>query len=318
MGDHRFRKPCVILNPRAASGKAKRKWPTLRPLLERTLGPVDARFTEAPDHATALARDALDSGAELIVAIGGDGTLNEVVNGFFRDGSPVPSDAALALCPLGTGGDFRRSAGIPPSPRAAIEAIGSRPTHRIDACRVRLVSHGGDPLQRYFLNVSSIGLGGEVSVAAKNSFLTPYSGKAAFLWATGITFLTYRAKRVRLTLDGEDSSEPVRIMQIALGNGAYEGGGMPVCPNARLDSGALEVTVIKDTSFLQFIRSIPILYSGRIYSHPNCRHYSARRVVAVSDETVSIEVDGEALGNLPLEAEILPSAIKMAGIEIGG
>ena len=316
MGDRRFRKPCVILNPRAASGKAKRKWPTVRSLLERTLGPVDARFTEAPNHATTLARDALDSGADLIVAIGGDGTLNEVANGFFRDGSAVSSDAALALCPLGTGGDFRRSAGIPPSPRAAIEAIGSRPTRLIDACRVRLVSHGGERLERLFLNVSSIGLGGEVSVAAKNSFLTPYSGKAAFLWATGITFLTYQAKPVRLSLDGKEASEPVRIMQVALGNGAYEGGGVAICPFAKLDSGSFEVTVIEETGFWQFIRSIPILYSGRIYDHWSCHHFRAKKLAADSDETVSIEVDGEALGTLPLEAEILPSAIKMAGIAL--
>lgn len=318
MGDRRFRKPCVILNPHAASGKAKRKWPTLRPLLERTLGPVDARFTEAPDHATALARDALDSGSELVVAIGGDGTLNEVANGFFRDGSVVRRDAALALCPLGTGSDFRRSAGIPPSPRAAIEAIGSRPTHHIDACRLRFVSHGGKRLERYFLNVSSIGLGGEVSVAAKNSFLTPYSGKAAFLWATAIIFLTYHAKSVRLNLDGKESAEPVRIMQIALGNGPYQGGGVAICPFAKLDSGSFEVTVIEETGFWQFIRSIPDLYAGRIYDHWSAHRFRAKKIVADSDEVVSIEVDGEALGTLPLEAEILPSAIKMAGIAIEG
>jgi YegS/Rv2252/BmrU family lipid kinase len=314
MGDRRFRAPWVILNPRAGSGKAKRKWPALRPLFEHTLGPVNARFTKAPNHATELAREALGQGADLVVAIGGDGTMNEVVNGYFIDGKAISPDAALALCPFGTGGDFRRSARIPESTRAAIDAIVNRPAHEIDALRVRLTSANGLSLERYCVNVTSFGLGGEVSVAAKNSFLTRYSGRAAFLWATALTFVRYRAKGVRLAVDREEPAEAVPIVQVALGNGAYQGGGMRICPLAQLDSGLLEVTLVKETGFMDFIRSLPLLYSGKVYSHPNCHHFRARRVAAYSDETVAVEVDGEAIGNLPLEAEILPSAIKMAGI----
>lgn len=312
----RFRAPCVILNPCAASGKARRKWPELRPVLERELGPLKVRFTEAPDHATDLARDALESGADLVVAVGGDGTLNEIVNGYFVDGAAISPDASVALCPMGTGGDFRRCAGIPSSPEDAVKAIARRPTNRIDACWVRLRSHDGVPVERYCLNVTSFGLGGEVSVAAKNSVLAPYSGQAAFLWATAISFLRYRAKPVQLALNGQKRARKFRVMQVALGNGEYQGGGMHVCPRAGMDSGTLEVTVIEEIGYFNFLRSLPLLYSGRVYDHPKCHHFRATAVASNSDTTVAVEVDGEAIGTLPLEAEVLPGAISMAGIEL--
>ena len=314
MSDRRFRAPCIILNPRAASGKARRQWPSLRSVFEAEIGPVNALFTEAPNHATELAREALEGGSDLVVVVGGDGTLNETLNGYFSDGQPVSPNASLALCPFGTGGDFRRSSGLPKSPREAIAAIASRRAVQIDALSVRLTAPDGSPLQRYCINLASFGLGGEVSVAAKNSFLTSYNGRAAFLWATATTFLRFRGKEVRIAIDRGGPGEPVRIAQVALGNGSYHGGGMCVCPQARLDSGLIEVTVIRETSFLDFLRSIPMLYSGQILSHPKCDHYRAKHLEAFSGETVAVEIDGEAIGSLPLEAEILPSAVKVAGL----
>ena len=276
MSKRRFRKPCVILNPKAGSGKAKRRWTTLRPALEAALGPIDARFTEAPDHATELTRDALEAGADLVVATGGDGTLSEVLNGYFSNRAAVSPEAALALVPLGTGGDFQRSGRVPASPREAITAIVAGRLQSIDACRVQLTGDDGETIERYCINVASFGLGGDVAVAAKSNFLTPYSGTASFLWATTFSFLRYRPKAVRLAFDGDAPGEPVRIMEIVLGNGGYHGGGMLPCPLAKLDSGFLEVTVIKEVPFIEFLRSVPILYSGKIHSHPQCRHYRVK------------------------------------------
>ena len=314
MIERQFRKPCVILNPKAGSGKAKRRWTTLYPELEAALGPIDARFTEAPEHATELTREALVAGADLVIATGGDGTLNEVVNGYFSNRTAVSPEAALALVPFGTGGDFRRSAKVPQSPREAIAAIATGGLQRIDACRVQLTGHGGETIERYCINVASFGLGGDVAVAGKSNFLTPYSGTASFLWATTFSFLRYRPKAVRLALDGDPPGEPVRIMEIVLGNGGYHGGGMLPCPLAELDSGLLEVTVIKEVPFIEFLRAAPILYSGKIHSHPQCRHYRVKTISASSDEVVLAEVDGEALGSLPLRAEILPRALRFAGL----
>lgn len=315
MDERRFRKPCVILNPKAGSGKAKRRWAALRPVLEDQLGPVDARFTERPGHATQLAREALQGGADLVVATGGDGTLNEVVNGYFSDGHPVNANAALALVPLGTGGDFRRSANLPTSPTEAIRAIATSSPRRIDACKVQLQSRDGAAVERYCINLASFGIGGDVAVAGKDSFLTPYSGKAAFLWATAISFLRFRPKPVRMAFDGNPPGDPIGVMEVMIGNGGYTGGGMLPCPLAKLDSGYLEITVVKEVSLFEFLRAVPILYSGRIHDHPECEHYQVRKIAATSEETMLAEVDGEAVGGLPLTAEVLPSAVSFAGLE---
>ncbi len=315
MAGWRYRKPCVILNPVAGSGRALRGWPQLQPAFARALGPVEALFTKSQGHATELARGALLAGADLLVACGGDGTLSEVINGYLSDGRAVAPEAAVALCPIGTGGDFRRSGGIPRSPLEAIEAISSREPRQVDACRLHLRGNDGGRTERYFLNTASFGMGGEVAVAGKRNLLTPVSGKAAFLWATALTFLKYRAKPVLLELDG-DPTPPVRVMQVALGNGAYQGGGMAICPFARLDSGQVEITVVQEIGALTFLLSVRRLYSGTIHEHPKCQTFRARRVAATSEARVAVEVDGEAIGTLPLEAEVLPGAVRMAGLAI--
>ncbi|MDE2768675.1 MAG: diacylglycerol kinase family lipid kinase [Chloroflexota bacterium] len=314
MSTPRFCNPHVILNPMAASGKALRLWSSLEPTVEDTLGPVNVRFTEAPDHATALSRESLHAGADLILVVGGDGTLNEVVNGYLSEGLPINPGASLAFCPAGTGSDFRRSAGIPRSPHDAVKAVAKAPVRRLDACAIRVTSPDGDNITRFFANVTSFGVGGEVSQAAKCNFLTAVNGRAAFLWATARTLLQYRAKNVCLTFD-DQPGHSLRVMQVALGNGAYHGGGMNVCPLASLKSGDIDVTVISETGFFDFLRSIPLLYSGDIHSHANCAHYRVKGITATSGDVVLVEVDGEAVGQLPCTAWVLPGILSIAGIQ---
>ena len=288
----------------------------MRPVVESTLGPVNVRFTEAPNHATALTRALLQGGADLIVVVGGDGTFNEAVNGYLSRGLPINPDASLAFCPAGTGSDFRRSAGIPRSPHEAVKAMAVAPLRKIDACGVRLTTPDGESTTRYFANVTSFGVGGEVSEAAKCNFLTAVNGRAAFLWATTKTLLRYRAKGVCLSFNDERPERSLRVMQVALGNGAYHGGGMNVCPLASLESGYIDVTVISETGFFDFLRSIPLLYSGNILSHPNCGHYRVKSVAATSSDQVLVEVDGEAIGRLPCSAWVLPGVLSIAGTRI--
>lgn len=313
MVDRRFSKPVVILNPKAGSGKSLRAWPRLEPLIEARLGPVLALFTEAPNHAIELTREAIAGGADLVAVVGGDGTLSEVVNGFLSNGTALSANTSLALIPLGTGGDFKRSGLIPDTTEQVVAAIAERDIRQVDACVARFRAADGTPTERYFVNAAGFGIGGEVAVLAKNNFLTRYSGTGAFWWATAVSFLSYRAKRVRLTFDDAPTLE-TSVMEVALGNGRYEGGGMLLCPNASLDSGVIDITVISEAGFFEFLRALPYLYSGKAYSHPKIHGHSARHVVAESDEEVAIQLDGEALGKLPLEAEILPAAIPFAGI----
>ncbi len=300
------KKPVAILNPRAAGGKATRLWPRIKQALERQLGvPVEARFTERPNHASSLAREALQAGCELLIAVGGDGTVNEIANGFLHNDEPVKTAARLGFIPIGTGGDLQRTLAIPSDPEKAVEIVADGTPLTIDIGKARLVSHDGAPVERYFVNLLSFGMGGDVSVRAKN-FLSPLSGKVAFLYATAAVFMTYRGKRVRLTLDGETLPEEFLITNIAVGNGCYHGGGMHPCPRAVLTDGLLDVTTIDLLTTYEFIRDLPVLYSDNIYQHAKVRHFRASRIRAESPEITRIEVDGEALGRLPLEISLLP------------
>ena len=295
----------AIVNPRAATGKTGKRWPELA----ASLPELDVRFTRGPRHATELARECLREGYQRIVAVGGDGTINEVVNGFLVDGRPINSDAVLAIVPLGTGSDFQKSLGIG-GLDDAMQLIKQERPGPIDIGKVEYQAPEGGRESRYFANVVSFGMGGEVAARAKN-VLSKLSGKGAFLLATTQVFLTYQPKTADLTVDGQAHGS-FTITNIAIGNGRYHGGGMHVCPKAALDDGELEVTVIEALSSYELLRDIKTLYSENLYVHPKTHHMRGSRISARSPQLVSIEVDGEALGALPLEFSVVPRAIRVA------
>ena len=302
----------AILNPRAAGGKTARRWPEYASAIEARLGALETLETERPGHATDLARHALEGGAELIIAVGGDGTVNEVVNGFFFDDEPVREGARLGYVPMATGGDFQRTVQLPTEPAAVAECLAGGKIWPIDVGKIRLVGHDGSPVKRYFVNLASFGMGGDVSIKAKQCWATSMNGKLAFLWATFAVFFQYGGKTVSLWLDDDREEHRLAITNVALGNGRYHGGGMHPCPRAVLDDGLLEVTTIEKLSWFELIRDLRILYSENLYVHPKTRHFRAKRVVAESDEVTRIEVDGEALGRLPMEATVLERALGLA------
>ena len=298
----------AILNPRAAGGKTARWWPRYASVIAGRLGGLETLRTERPGHATELARLALESGVETVIAVGGDGTVNEVVNGFFADDKPVRAGARLGYIPMGTGGDFQRTVQLPTDPQAAADCLAGGKVWPIDVGKIRLTGHDGEPVERYFVNLASFGMGGDVSIKAKNCWATKIHGKLAFLWATFAVFFQYGGKTVSLRLD-DGAEQTFTITNIALGNGRYHGGGMHPCPLGKLDDGLLEVTTIDRLSMFELIRDIRVLYSENLYVHPKTKHFRARKVVAESEEITRIEVDGEALGRLPLEATVLPRAL---------
>jgi len=294
----------AVINPRAANGRAAAHWPRI----VQQIGLVEALFTQHPHHAAALAAQLLDEGFERILAVGGDGTISETMNGFFRDGRPINPAAELGILPMGTGGDFQRTLGIRDIDHAVTVLLAGK-SKTIDAAHIAYESHSGGQASRYFLNLTSFGMGGEVATRAKNA-LSSMSGKLAFMYATVEVFFRYQAKTVELSLDGAPPTTH-RILNIAIGNGRYHGGGMHVCPMALLDDGVLEVTVIDSLGMFTLAKDLPVLYSENVYKHPKVHHHRAKQLRAVSKERVSIEVDGEALGTLPIDVRVLPSAIRI-------
>ena len=254
-------------------------------------------------------------GFDYIVAVGGDGTISEVANGFLEGDEPVWPGAQLGILPIGTGGDFRRTLGIPPDPRQATEILRTGVPLTIDLGKVTFVGHSGATESRYFVNLVSFGMGGDVAAASKN-LLTPLGGRAAFLWATFTTFLAYRGKHVRLALDPTAgaaapaaSSRSFFVTNVAVGNGQYHGGGMHPCPTAVPNDGALEVTVIDRLNWFELVRDIRVLYSDNLYVHPKTHHFTVRNFRAEADEPTRIEVDGEPLGTLPISIQVLPARL---------
>jgi YegS/Rv2252/BmrU family lipid kinase len=238
--------------------------------------------------------------------VGGDGTISETVNGFFREGVAINRNAELGIIPIGTGGDFRRTLGIRDAAHG-VEVIRAGRTELIDVGVIDFERHTGGRARRCFINLASFGMGGEVATRAKN-FLSGMSGKAAFMYATAEVFLRYRAKTVELSIDG-GAWTTHKILNIAIGNGRYHGGGMHACPLAKLGDGELDVTIIDNLGMMTLAKDLPVLYSENLYVHPKTHHARGQVIQARSAEQVSIEIDGEALGRLPLEARVMPGAL---------
>ncbi len=303
----RFNKIAAIVNPSSAGGSTGKQWPRIARIFEDRLGPVTPRFTNAPGHAIQLARDSLAEGCDLIIAVGGDGTFNEVANGFIEKDGLVRPDSCLGIVPAGTGGDFRRTLGLPSSNgiERSVDLLASGRPALIDVGKARFVSHQGNIQERYFINLVSFGIGGSVAARSRN-FLTPLGGKLAFLWATFVVLLTYRGKEVNFKIGGDGSAAAYRVTDICVGNGRYYGGGMHPCPTAVMDDGIFEVTVIEYMNMFRLLRDISVLYSENIYRHPKTHHLRATRIEARSNTPTFIQLDGEPLGRLPAEITMLP------------
>lgn len=299
-------KIAAIVNPHSAGGRTAKRWPSIVRQLEERVGPVTTRFTERSGHAMALARDFALAGFRLIIAVGGDGTINEVANGLIESDEPVNRGAALGVIPAGTGGDFRRALSLTARDLTAqsIELIARGQPVDIDVGKARFIGRDARPAERYFVNLLSFGMGGAVAARAQN-FLSPVGGRVAFLWATFRVLLSYRGRMV--TVSVEDGSEAsFKVTNVAVGNGAYHGGGMYPCPSARLDDGVFEVTIIEYMNMFKLLRDIRVLYNGDIFSHPKVRALRGVRIHAAGVQPTLLELDGEPLGQLPVEITVLP------------
>lgn len=301
------RKIAAVVNPHSAGGKTGRYWPTIAARIEHRLGPFTARFTDSPGAGTAVAQQLITEGFDFLIAVGGDGTASEIVDGILKHGNI--SDVCFGFIPTGTGGDFRRSLCLPSNLEGAVEVLSSGALLPIDVGKVTYRDFAGKMVSRCFINLVSFGMGGEVAARAKN-VAGIMGGRAAFLWAALKSFAIYRGKEVRLKLDGKDEVQAF-VTDIAVGNGRFYGGGMNPCPTAALDDGIFEVTVIDYMNLFQFLREIPPLYSGNIYRRPKGHHFRARQLRAEAESEVKIQIDGEPLGTLPLEITILPRQLRV-------
>lgn len=301
----------VVVNPSSQGGRLGSRWTEVAETLGRAF-PFDEVMTTGPGDATRLTREALRAGAERIVAIGGDGTVNEVVNGFFEDGAPIAPAASFALIPYGTGGDFRRTMNVPMDIADAAAVIAANHRRQIDLGKLTFTRTTGASSTRVFANIASFGVSGVVDRLVNESG-KKLGGRLSFLLATARATWSYKNQRVQLVFDGADRAE-VTINTVAVANGRYFGGGMMVAPAAEVDDGAFDVIAIGDLGFSELLTSGRRLYKG---THLSMDKVTSRRAKVVDAEpidpsaVVELDVDGENLGRLPARFEVMPAALSM-------
>jgi len=297
-----------IVNPTSGGGKSGREWAAITGWLPSTGLKYDAVLTTRPLEATAIAERAVRESRPVIVAVGGDGTLNEVVNGFFHNGAPLPTTSRLAMLPLGTGGDFRRTLKIPLDPRAALQVLQTGIPRRLDAGCVSYQAPDGSTGVRHFINIADAGLGGEVVYRVNNS--KKRLGSVTFMAASFMALMSWKNKPMNVVVDGV--THDLRAMQVVIANCQYYGGGMRMAPTASPTDGVFDVVLIGDAGKIETIRGMGTIRSGAHLDEHNPKMHLmyGKRIAVSSTEKVRIDVDGEDPGFLPAFFEIQPGAIE--------
>lgn len=295
----------VIVNPAAGAYSTRRKWPRIRRLLKYIGLSFDHAYTEGVGHGIELAKTAAANGYRYLVAVGGDGTVNEVANGILDSGAA--SDMALGTISTGTGSDFARSVGIPRHYINACSCLTSTRKLLIDVGVVEYRSKGKSS-QRFFVNAAGVGFDA-AAVEATERLPKFFGGTIPYVAGLLRTLLGYRNKSVVLRID--DKSQAVRILSVVVSNGSYLGGGMHVAPEASLNDNLLDVMVIGDIGKFDLLKSLPMVYKGTQGQHPKVSMEKASKIAVESRERVLVHADGELLGEGPASFWLVPAALNV-------
>jgi YegS/Rv2252/BmrU family lipid kinase len=306
--------PLIIVNPKSASGSTQTRWARIASDWATHYGAFNVEFTERGGHAIELAKKAAENGREFIVACGGDGTINEVANGILLSGK----DTELGVLPQGTGGDFRRTLGMPSTIRRASEVLKSGITKTIDVGKVTFQNHDNQTTERFFVNIASVGLSASIIQRVKTtgnlSWLAFDSlrGKASFAYSTAKEVFNLNAKTVRVKFDNE-SVKSLQTIVFCVANARYFGGGMKIAPDAIIDDGKFDVINIGEIGTGKIMLNVRSLYNGTHLSMDEVKHRNAVKieVSAFANEEIHLEIDGELPGKLPAVFEVMPMALRV-------
>ncbi len=302
-------KTFFVVNPHSANGSTGKRWAELAATIARTLNDFGVEFTRGPMDAARICTQALKSGYECIVAVGGDGTINEVVNGFFEGGKAISSNAALGVLPRGTGGDFRRTFSWDTDFEAAVKRLKTPETRPLDVGLVEYRAHDGSTQKRYFVNICSFGASGLVDQEV-NTTTKALGGKVSFMLGSLKALTKYSDRLVKFSVDG-GPLEQALVTTLAVANGQYFGAGMKVAPTADVSDGIFDVTIWSGYNLADFIFKSAGVYNGNHVKWKGTRTLRCTSFTASSDEDVLIDCDGEQPGRLPCTISMLPSAIRL-------
>jgi len=304
-------KTIVIVNPQAGNGRTEKIWPNIESALEKSIGSFEVLQTTCRGDATDLSRRILKEDAARIVAVGGDGHLNEVLNGFIENDLPVNAESRLSFVMTGTGCDFQRSLGISGKWQAAVADLKDAKVRKIDVGKVTYTAADKTQKIRYFDNIASFGLSGAVDHCLEHSRLRDYlGGSPLFLWATIKTVFTHPNQNICYRIDdGPDEEICSRLGLLA--NGRYFGGAMHAAPEAELDDGLLDLLMLKEISVAKFLWHLPKIYKGTHLKIPEIFFQKVRKFTAESSEQVILDIDGESPGYLAATFEVLPKILNL-------
>jgi YegS/Rv2252/BmrU family lipid kinase len=293
----------IIVNPAAGAGKTAKKWPQIMTLLKSLGLDFEHDVTEAPGHAIELAKSAAKKGYEIVVSVGGDGTLHEIVNGLHEAGATT--DVAVGIVNTGTGADYIRTLGLPRRYKEACKCLLS-PSRRTVDLGVVEYTKDGQRKKRLFVNFAGIGFDAEVVKATTEKFKA-LGDMPSYLMGLFSTLMSYENRDVSITVDGEHGER--RICTVLLNNGRYGGGGMMPAPNADPGDGFFDLVIIDDITKPDLIMSLPRIYRGTHLTHPKVTLMRAREVEITPTLTSAVQADGELLGEAPARFTVLPAAL---------
>lgn len=286
----------VIVNPAAGGGRAARALPAIAQTLSRLGVAPEIHATRGPGDATELAREAAGQGFMRVIAVGGDGTLQEVANGLLAAADPPE----FGVIPAGRGNDFARTLGIPTRTAEATRVACSATAVPIDV---------GNCNGRHFLNAGGVGFDGEVAAAVGRARHPWQKGKLAYLVTTLSELRRYRNRQLRIQMDGVSLER--RVLLVAVANGRYYGGGMMICPGAEMTDGTFDICIVGDLSRREALGQLPGLFSGRHVRHPEVEIHRARSVTIDGGPETRAHLDGEPIGGPPLEFRVVAGALRV-------
>jgi diacylglycerol kinase (ATP) len=299
-------KSILIVNPASAAGRTGRRWPAIARLVQASGLDFEAVLTSRPGDATEIARRAVRESRPLVVAVGGDGTVFEVVNGFFDGTESISRSSAVGLIQVGTGGDTRRNFGIPIDVEAAIRVLTEGWPRAVDAGRVTLGPH-----VYYFVNIAEAGIGADVSERANR--MPKFLGRSTYFVATLASLAAWKHKELRIVVDGGVHRELIG-QAVVVANCQYYGGGMRIAPQAVPDDGLFDVIVEGPIGKVEAMLKARKLYSGAHLEDPGLKRklelLHSARVEVSSPDMVLVQLDGEVVGQLPATFEAIPQALR--------
>jgi YegS/Rv2252/BmrU family lipid kinase len=299
----------VIVNPFSARGKTGKRWNAIKEVIHHYFKEFKYIFTEKPRQATEIARDLLKQGFDLIIGVGGDGTLNEITNGYFHKNThqTINEEASLGIIPSGTGSDFIRFMRIPREFNRSVALIKNSGKRKIDVGKITYKASEAEETSRYFINVADFGLGAEV-VRKLSAIPAGKRGPLSYYMGMLSTIRTYQSKRVKVVIDDSEEISD-RFLIGAVANGRIFGGGMMIAPEAEVDDGYFDLVLVENMKKFEIVMNSRFLYTGKISKHPRVIVKKARniKVYPAEEETgaINIEHDGEMGEAIPVEFQVI-------------